>query len=186
MTGIGEILIYNSKDGKVNLDVKLENETLWLSQKDMAELFECSKDNISLHLKNIYLENELDQNRTTEDFSVVRSEGPREVKRFVKFYNIDVIISVGYRVKSSIATQFRIWATQRLKEYIIKGFVMDDERLKNPPVSNSAVPDYFDELLERIRDIRASERRMYLRVRDIFSMQRIISQPSLKLQNSSV
>lgn len=168
--GGGEILIYRSEDGLVKLDVRLVNETLWLSQSDMAALFQCSVDNISLHLKNIYDEGELDEAATAEEFSVVRSEGSRPVRRTLKLYNLDAIISVGYRVKSTIATRFRIWATQRLREYIVKGFVMDDERLKNPPVRGSVVPDYFDEMLERIRDIRASERRMYLRVKELFAM----------------
>ncbi len=166
----GEILIYRTADGAVKLDIRLINETIWMTQVDMAMLFQCSADNISLHLKNIYDEGELEHGATAEDFSVVRLEGKRQVKRKLTFYNLDMIISVGYRVKSLIATRFRIWATRQLKEYIIKGFVMDDERLKNPPVKGSAVPDYFDEMLERIRDIRASERRMYLRVREIFAM----------------
>jgi len=166
----GEILFYQSDDGKIRLDVRLERETLWMTQNDMARLFQCSSDNISLHLKNIYDERELDPSATTEEFSVVRQEGARQVLRNLIFYNLDAVISVGYRVKSLIATRFRIWATQRLKEYIVKGFTMDDERLKNPPVKGSAVPDYFDEMLARIRDIRASERRMYLRVREIFAM----------------
>jgi len=166
----GGILVYQSDDGKIRLDVRLERETLWMTQSDMARLFQCSVDNISLHLKNIYDERELDPSATTEEFSVVRQEGARQVLRNLTFYNLDAVISVGYRVKSLIATRFRIWATQRLKEYIVKGFTMDDERLKNPPVKGSAVPDYFDEMLARIRDIRASERRMYLRVREIFAM----------------
>lgn len=166
----GQILIYRTDDGKVKLDIRLERETLWMTQSDMAELFQCSTDNISLHLKNIYDEGELSEQATTEEFSAVRKEGSRQVRRKLTFYNLDVIISVGYRVKSVIATRFRIWATQRLKEYIVKGFTMDDERLKNPPVKGSAVPDYFDEMLERIRDIRTSERRMYLRVKEIFAM----------------
>ncbi len=166
----GEVLIYQSDDGQVKIDIRLVNETLWMTQPDMAQLFQCSSDNISLHLKNIYEEGELDQAATTEEFSIVRQEGTRAVRRKMTFYNLDAVISVGYRVKSLIATRFRIWATERLKEYIVKGFVMDDERLKNPPVKDSLIPDYFDEMLERIRDIRSSERRMYLRVRDIFAM----------------
>ncbi len=138
--GGGQIVIYRSDDGLVKLDVRLVNETLWLAQSDMAALFQCSVDNISLHLKNIYDEGELAETATAEDFSVVRSEGGRSVRRTLKLYNLDAIISVGYRVKSTIATRFRIWATQRLREYIVKGFVMDDERLKNPPVQGSAVP----------------------------------------------
>lgn len=166
----GELLVYQTEDGQIKLDVRLEKETLWMTQSDMAQLFQCSADNISLHLRNIYDEGELNQEATAEEFSVVRQEGSRQVKRRLTFYNLDAVISVGYRVKSLIATRFRIWATQRLKEYMVKGFVMDDERLKNPPVKDSFVPDYFDEMLERIRDIRASERRMYLRVREIFAM----------------
>lgn len=165
-----EILIYQSEDGHIRLDVRLERETLWMTQSDMAQLFQCSADNISLHLKNIYEERELDLATTAEDFSVVRQEGARQVRRTLTFYNLDAVISVGYRVKSLIATRFRIWATRQLREFLVKGFVMDDERLKNPPVKGSAVPDYFDELLARIRDIRASERRMYLRVKEIFAM----------------
>lgn len=164
------MLIYQTDDGQVKIDIHLVNETLWLTQPDMARLFQCSVDNISLHLKNIYEEGELERSATTEEFSVVRQEGKRLVRRRLTFYNLDAVISVGYRVKSLLATRFRIWATKRLKEYIVKGFTMDDERLKNPPVAGSTVPDYFDEMLERIRDIRASERRMYLRVREIFAM----------------
>lgn len=166
----GELILYQTDQGQVKLEVRLRNESLWMTQSDMAQLFQCSTDNVSLHLKNIYEEGELVQEATTEDFSVVREEGEREVQRRLKFYNLDAIISVGYRVKSLIATRFRIWATQRLREYIVKGFVMDDERLKNPPVKGSALPDYFAEMLARIRDIRASEKRLYLRVREIFAM----------------
>lgn len=166
----GELLIYRSEDGQVKLEVRLENETMWLTQKMMAELFQTSKQNISQHIQSIYEEGELSPEATVKKFLTVRYEGNRQVRRSLDYYNLDMIISVGYRVKSLIATRFRIWATQRLKEYIIKGFVIDDERLKNPPVAGSSVPDYFDEMLERIRDIRASERRMYLRVREIFAM----------------
>ena len=166
----GEVLIYKTDDGQTRVDVRLANESLWMTQNDMALLFQCSADNISLHLKNIYDEGELNRQATAEEFSVVRKEGTRAVRRKMLFYNLDAVISVGYRVKSLVATRFRIWATQRLKEYVIKGFIMDDERLKNPPVAGSEVPDYFDEMLERIRDIRASERRMYLRVREIFKL----------------
>ncbi len=175
----GEVLIYQTDDGQAKVDVRLVNESLWMTQSDMALLFQCSADNISLHLKNIYDEGELSREATSEEFSVVRKEGSRAVRRKMLFYNLDTVISVGYRVKSLIATRFRIWATERLKEYIIKGFVMDDERLKNPPVAGSEVPDYFDEMLERIRDIRASERRMYLRVREIFKLAADY-EPSLK------
>ena len=165
-----EILLYQAEDGSVKLDVRLENETVWLTQQLMADLFQTTKQNISLHIQNIFAEGELNPKATVKDFLTVQQEGSRTVRRNLIYYNLDMIISVGYRVKSLIATRFRIWATRQLKDYIVKGFVMDDERLKNPPVAGSAVPDYFDEMLERIRDIRASERRMYLRVREIFAM----------------
>ena len=165
----GEFLVYE-EGGRIKIDVRLEDETVWLTQVGLAELFQTTVANINLHLKNIFAEGELSESSTIKDYLIVRSEGIRQVTRTVKHYNLDAIISVGYRVKSSVATRFRIWATQRLKEYIIKGFTMDDERLKNPPVAGSAIPDYFDEMLERIRDIRASERRMYLRVKEIFAM----------------
>jgi hypothetical protein len=166
----GELLLYQTEDGQVKLDVRLQDETVWLTQPLMAELFQTTQQNISQHILNIFEEGELTQEATHKKFLSVRREGNRDVRRSLDFYNLDMIISVGYRVKSLIATRFRIWATQRLKEYIVKGFVMDDERLKNPPVKGSAVPDYFDEMLARIRDIRASERRMYLRVKEIFAM----------------
>jgi len=166
----GEILVYQTENGQVRLDVRLQEATVWLTQQMMAELFQTTVPNISMHVRNIYEEGELSSEATVKKFLTVRREGKRNVRRELDFYNLDMIISVGYRVKSLIATRFRIWATQQLKEYIIKGFVMDDERLKNPPVKGSAVPDYFDEMLARIRDIRASERRMYLRVKEIFAM----------------
>jgi hypothetical protein len=163
----GELLVYQTEDGTVKLEVRLENETIWLTQQMMAELFQTTKQNIGQHLRNIFEEGELEPHSVVKKFFTTATDG----KRYnTNFYNLDVIISVGYRVKSVIATRFRIWASQRLKEYIIKGFVMDDERLKSPPVTGSTVPDYFDEMLERIRDIRASERRMYLRVKEIFAM----------------
>jgi len=166
----GELLVYQADDGQVKLEVRLHDETVWLTQQMMAELFQTTVPNISMHVRNIYKEGELSPEATVKKFLTVRREGKRNVRRELEFYNLDMIISVGYRIKSLIATRFRIWATQRLREYIVKGFVMDDERLKNPPVAGSAVPDYFDEMLARIRDIRASERRMYLRVREIFAM----------------
>jgi hypothetical protein len=169
-SGKGELVVYQTDDGRVKLEVRLENETVWLTQQTMADLFQTTKQNISLHIQNIIEERELNMKATVKDFLTVQKEGTRHVQRKLTYYNLDMIISVGYRVKSLIATRFRIWATQRLKEYIVKGFVMDDERLKNPPVAGSVVPDYFDEMLERIRDIRASERRMYLRVKEIFAM----------------
>ena len=165
-----EMIIYQSDDGRIRLETRLENETLWMTQSQMAELFQTTQQNISLHIQNIYEEGELHEEATHKKTLWVRHEGNRKVERELDTYNLDMVISVGYRVKSVIATRFRIWATQRLKELIIKGFVMDDERLKNPPVGNSAIPDYFAEMLERVRDIRASERRMYLRVREIFAL----------------
>ncbi len=169
-SGKGELLVYQTDDGRVKLEVRLENETVWLTHQTMSELFQTTKQNINHHIQSIYDEGELSPEATVKQYLTVQREGERQVRRNLDFYNLDVIISVGYRVKSQIATRFRIWATQRLKEYIVKGFVMDDERLKNPSVAGSAVPDYFDEMLERIRDIRASERRMYLRVKEIFAM----------------
>jgi len=166
----GEIVLYQSDDGTIRLKTRLENDTLWLTQQQMAELFQTSKQNISHHIRSIYEEGELAAEATVKDYLTVQREGKREVQRKLEYYNLDMVISVGYRVKSLIATRFRIWATKQLKEYIVKGFVMDDERLKNPPVAGSGAPDHFTELLARIRDIRASERRMYLRVREIFSL----------------
>lgn len=166
----GEIVFYQQEDGKVKVQARLENESLWMTQQQMAELFQTTIPNINMHIKNIFDEGELKPEATIQDFLTVRQEGNRQVQRTLTHYNLDMVVSVGYRVKSIIATRFRIWATQQLKEYIIKGFVMDDERLKNPPVAGVAVPDYFAEMLERVRDIRASERRMYLRVREIFAL----------------
>lgn len=160
-----QIIIYSTEDGGMKLEVKLENETVWLSQKQMAELFNCSTDNISLHLRNVYNEAELSENQTTEDSSVVQKEGHKIVERLVKLYNLDAIISVGYRINSLRGTQFRIWATRKLREYIVKGFVLDDERLSDGRVSKS----YFQELEERIRKIRTSEANFYQKVRDIFA-----------------
>lgn len=165
-----EMIIYQSDDGRIRLETRLENETLWMTQSQMAELFQTTQQNISLHIQNIYEECELTPNVTYKKSLWVRQEGHRQVERELDTYNLDMVISVGYRVKSVIATRFRIWATQQLKEFIIKGFVMDDERLKNPPVGKSVIPDYFAEMLERVREIRASERRMYLRVREIFAL----------------
>lgn len=160
-------LIYRNAEGEVNISPLLKKETVWLTQKNMAELFDCSSDNISLHLQNIYADGELMENATTEEISVVRQEGDRQVTRKLKFYNLDAIISVGYRVNSRRATQFRIWATSVLKEYMIKGFAMDDERLKQGKTLFGK--DYFRELLERVRSIRASERRIWQQITDIFA-----------------
>ena len=164
-----EFLLFQSQDGEdeARIQVAVKDETIWLTQKGMAELFGCSSDNISLHLKNIYESGELLFSATTEEISVVRQEGARSVSRKVMFYNLDAIISVGYRVNSRRATQFRIWATGVLKEYMRKGFALDDERLKQ----GRAVfgKDYFRELLERVRSIRASERRIWQQITDIFA-----------------
>lgn len=162
-----QFLIYNTQNKDVKVNVVMHEETIWLTQKAMAELFECSSDNISLHLKNIFSDNELDEKATTEEFSVVQTEGTRQVQRKNKYYSLDAIISVGYRVNSKKATQFRIWATKTLKEFIQKGFVMDDERLKQG--SQVFGKDYFRELLERVRSIRASERRIWQQITDIFA-----------------
>ena len=159
-----EIVLYQMDDTNVCVNVVFENETFWLTQKAMAELFDCSSDNISLHLKNIYKEHELEESSTTEIFSVVQKEGNRQVARRVVCYNLDAIIAVGYRVNSKKATRFRQWATKTLKEYIIKGFVINDDMMKNGKPFGK---DYFDELLDRIREIRASERRAYQKITDI-------------------
>ncbi len=166
----GEILLYQTEDGRTRLECRFQNETLWLSQALLAELFEKDVRTINEHLQNIYEEGELDPEATIRKFRIVRREGNREVGRLIEHYSLDAILAIGYRVRSPRGTQFRRWATERLKEYLVKGFTMDDERLRNPPVEGAGVPDYFDELLERIRDIRASERRMYLRVKEIFAL----------------
>ncbi len=164
----GEILLYQTEDGRTRIECRFENNTLWLSQVLMADLFQTTVPNINIHIKNILAEGELLEAATIKDYLMVRSEGARQVRRPVKYYSLDMIIAVGFRVRSPRGTAFRQWATARLKEYLEKGFVLDDERLKNPP--GPGVPDYFDELLERIRDIRASEKRMCLQVRDIFAL----------------
>jgi hypothetical protein len=161
-----DIILYETEDGRETVRLRIVNETVWLSQRQMAELFNVSQDNISLHLKNIYGDGELREEATTEESSVVQIEGNREVRRPLKLYKLDAILAVGYRVRSPRGVQFRRWASTVLKEYLIKGFAMDDERLKNP----DGRPDYFDEMLERIRDIRASEKRFYQKVRDLFAL----------------
>lgn len=160
-----QFIIYVSEDGQTKLDVRFVDETVWLTQALMAELFATTSENVLMHLKNIYAEGELDQNSTNKDFLVVRQEGTRQVQRKLKHYNLDAIISVGYRVHSHTATRFRQWATQRLREYIVKGFVLDDERLKNPDQPF----DYFEELTRRIQDIRTSEKRFYQKITDIYA-----------------
>ena len=161
----GEILLYENGGEKEFVSVVFQDETFWLTQSGMAELFDCSTDNISLHLKNIYAEEELTPEATTEKISVVRQEGSRQVRRTLDHYNLDAIIAVGSRVNSKKATRFRQWATKTLKEYIQKGFVLNDELMKN---GRPFGRDYFDELLERIREIRASERRAYQKIADVF------------------
>ena len=160
-----EVILYQIDETNICVNVIFKDETFWLSQKLMAELFDCSTDNISLHLRNIYSEEELDEKSTAEYFSVVQKEGAREVNRKLKCYNLDAIIAVGYRVNSKKATRFRQWATKTLKEYITKGFVLNDEMLKNGKPFGQ---DYFEELLEKIREIRASERRAYQKIADVF------------------
>ena len=166
----GEILLYQTDEGRTRIECRFADESLWLSQGLMAELFQTTPQNITRHLKALYAEGEIEESATCKEYLQVRREGSRNVRRAVKHYNLDAILSVGYRVRSDRGAQFRRWATERPREYLVKGFAMDDDRLKNPPVEGLGVPDYFDELLERIRDIRASERRMYLRVREIFAL----------------
>ena len=160
-----QIIIYQTEDGHTKIDVRLENETVWLSQKHMADLFQSSKQNISHHISSIFDEGELHPEATVKNYLTVQTEGTRNVTREIEYYNLDMIISVGYRVKSHVATRFRQWATQHIREYIIKGFVMDDERLKNPDQPF----DYFEELIRRIQDIRTSEKRFYRKITDIYA-----------------
>lgn len=163
MQNTGEILLYRTEDDRTEIQVTLQDETVWLSQAQMAELFQKSIPTINEHIKNVYDEGELDERSTIRKFRIVQTEKKRQVTRNIDFYNLDVIISIGYRVKSHRGTQFRIWATQRLKDYIVKGFAMDDRRLAG------GATNYFDELIERVRRIRTSERNFYEKVRDIFA-----------------
>lgn len=165
-----QIIFYQTEDGKTRIQCRFVEESLWLPQAQIAELFQVKIPTINEHLKNIYNEEELEPERTIRKFLIVQQEGNRQVKRNTDHYNLEAILAIGYRVRSKRGTQFRRWATERLHEYLVKGFTMDDERLKSPPVDNNSPPDYFDELLERIRDIRSSERRVYLRVREIFAL----------------
>ncbi len=160
----GQFLLYPAEDGSLKIDVRLQDESVWLTQQLMAALFQTTKQNISLHVQNVYAEGELLPEATVKEYLTVRREGGREVKRSLDYYNLDMIISVGYRIKSHVATRFRIWATERLKEYIIKGFALDDDRLKEPQNDR-----YFEELLARIRDIRSSEKVFWRKVLDIYS-----------------
>ena len=162
------IVLYRTEDGRTRIQCRIEDETIWLTQAQIAELFQVTPQNVTLHLSAIFDEGEIDRAATIRKFRIVRLEGSRNVERELDHYRLEAILAVGYRVRSSRGTQFRQWATARLSEFLVKGFTMDDERLKNPP--GPGAPDYFDELLERIRDIRASEARMYLRVREIFAL----------------
>ncbi len=162
--GSGEFLLYQSEDGRTRIDVRVASESLWLSQKAMAELFQTTKQNVSLHLQNAFEEGELQPDATVKKYLTVQTEGTRQVSREVDHYNLDAILSVGYRVRSQRGTQFRIWATERLREYLVKGFAVDDDRLKRAGGGN-----YFDELLARIRDIRSSERVFWRKVLDIYA-----------------
>jgi hypothetical protein len=163
---MSDLILYTTDDGKSQIQLRAKDQTVWLSQREMAELFDVSTDNVGLHLKNIYEDGELSREATAEESSVVQTEGTRQVQRPVTLYHLDAILAVGYRVRSPRGVQFRRWASTVLKEYLVKGFVMDDERLKNP----DGRPDYFDEMLARIRDIRASEKRFYQKVRDLFAL----------------
>ena len=160
-----QFVIYQSEDGQIKLDVRFVDETVWLTQQQLSALFETSRTNVVEHIQHIYEEGELDAAATCREFRQVRTEGTREVARNMVFYNLDMTLSVGYRVKSAVATRFRIWATQQLREYIVKGFLLNDDRLKNPDQPF----DYFEELTRRIQDIRTSERRFYQKITDIYA-----------------
>jgi len=164
----GELLLYQTEDGQTRVECRFEEGTIWLTQAQIAELFQTTPQNVTLHLKAIFAEGELTEAATCKEYLQVRREGIRKISRNLRHYRLEAVLAVGYRVRSQRGTQFRQWATALLEEYLRKGFVLDDERLKNPP--GPGVPDYFDEVIERIRDIRASERRMYLRVREIFAL----------------
>ena len=163
----GKILIYQNEKGDTKIDVYFEEDTIWMTQRSMAELYQVTPQNITAHIRNIYQEGELDQNATCKNFLQVQIEGERKIRRDIKFYNLDMILAIGYRVRSDVGIHFRRWASGVLTEYMKKGFVLNDERLRNPKEFGA---DYFDELLERIRDIRASEKRVYQKVKDIFAL----------------
>ena len=163
---MNDLILYTTDDGRIQIRLRAKDQTVWLTQREMARLFDVSTDNVGLHLKNIFEDGELSREATAEESSVVQYEGGREVQRPLTLYNLDAILAVGYRVRSPRGVQFRRWASTILKEYLLKGFAMDDERLKNP----DGRPDYFDEMLARIRDIRASEKRFYQKVRDLFAL----------------
>lgn len=166
-SGFTEFLLYTTPNGKINVEIFLKDDNIWLTQARIAELFGVERSVVTKHLQNIFQEGELNKEATCAKIAQVQQEGSRQVTRDMEFYNLDVIISVGYRVNSAQATHFRIWATERLKEYIVKGFTMDDERLKNP--NHIFGKDYFEEQLARIRDIRSSERRLYQKITDIYA-----------------
>jgi len=163
-----DLILYQTEDGKTRIQCRFEDESLWLTQAQMADQFQTTPQNITQHIKSIYEEGELSEDSTCKPLLQVRSEGGRQVKRTLTHYSLPIILAVGFRVRSQRGTQFRQWANERLSEYLVKGFAMDDERLRQPVTSG--LPDYFDELLERIRDIRASEQRLYLRVKDILAL----------------
>jgi hypothetical protein len=162
-----EIVFYQTENGRSRIQVRLDGGTVWLSQVLLAELFQTTKQNISLHIRNIFVEGEQDPAATVKQYLTVQTEGNRQVQRAIDYYNLAVILAVGYRVRSRRGTQFRRWATERLEEYVVKGFVLDDERLKEGRTFGA---DYFDELLERIREIRASEKRFYQKIRDLYAL----------------
>jgi hypothetical protein len=162
---MSDLILYTSDDGKTRMNLRVDGQTIWLTQLEIAELFQTTKNNVSIHTKNIFADGELAPEATVKESLTVQTEGDRQVERVITFYNLDLILAIGFRVRSPRGTQFRQWATQNLREYLVKGFVMDDQRLKN-----AGRWDYFDELLARIRDIRASEKRFYQKVRDHFAL----------------
>ena len=162
---MGDLILYTSEDGQTRLQLRADGKTIWLSQLEIAELFQTTKQNVSLHAQNIFKEGELGPEATVKESLTVQTEGGRQVKRPISYFNLDLILAIGYRVRSPRGTQFRQWAATHLREFIVKGFVLDDERLSEP-----GGIDYFDELLERIRAIRASEKRFYHKVRDIYAL----------------
>ncbi len=164
--GSSTVILYTTRDQRHQLEVVLNDGTAWLSQKQMAELYQVAVSTINYHINQIYRDRELDRKKTIQNYRIVQKESNREVERPIEFYNLEMILAIGYRVRSSRGVEFRQWATERLQEYIVKGFTLDDERLKG----NNSLVDYFDELLARVRDIRASEQRVYLRIKDIFSL----------------
>ncbi len=172
------LILYTTEDGRSQIKLRAKDQTVWLSQREMAQLFDVSTDNVGLHLRNIFEDRELEANSVTEESSVTAADGKNYL---TKLYNLDAILAVGYRVRSPRGVQFRRWASTLLKEYLTKGFVMDDDRLKNP----DGRPDYFDEMLERIRNIRASEKRFYQKVRDLFSLSSDYDKTDTATQKSS-